>query len=62
MQHPDALIPDLVERGDVLLIALVVANLPRMPIVLELPVWRRGDDKVNLVVTYFGHLATVADD
>jgi len=60
MQHPFALAPDKIQIVDVALIAVVKSDLVLRPVVLELPVGRRGNDKVNRTVRQQIHLPAVA--
>ena len=59
MQHPFAFVPDKVPVVDV---TLVKTDLVLRPVVLELPVGWRGDNKVHLPVSEVVHLSTVAVD
>ena len=59
MQHPLAFVPDKVQVVDV---ALVKADLVLRPLVLELPVGWRGDNKVHRPVSKEVHLSAVAVD
>ena len=47
MQHPLAFVPDKVQVIDVALVTLMKADLVLRPIVLELPVGWRSDNKVH---------------
>jgi len=62
MQHPLALVPDKVQVVDVALVTLVKADLVFRPVVLELPVGWRGDNKVHRPVSKKVHLPAVAVD
>ena len=62
MQHPLAFVPDKVQVVDVAFITLVKADLVLRPVVLELPVGWRGDNKVYRPVSEEVHLSAVAVD
>ena len=62
MQHPLAFVPDKVQVVDVALVTLVKADLVLRPVVLELPVRWRGDNKMHRPVSEEIHLSAVAVD
>ena len=57
-----AFVPDKVQVVDVALVTLVKADLVLRPVVLELPVGWRGDNKVYRPVSEEVHLSAVAVD
>ncbi len=62
MQHPLAFVPDKVQVVDVALVTLMKADLVLRPVVLELPVGWRGNNKMHLPVSEEVHLSAVAVD
>ena len=62
MQHPLAFVPDKVQVVDVALVTFVKADLVLRPVVLELPVGWRGDNKMHRPVSEEVHLSAVAVD
>ncbi|MEI6758713.1 MAG: hypothetical protein WCK85_12745, partial [Chlorobium sp.] len=61
-RRPLAFVPDKVQVVDVALVTLVKADLVLRPVVLELPVRWRGDNKVYRPVCEEVHLSAVAVD
>ncbi len=61
-QHPLAFVPDKVQVVDIALVTLVKADLVLCPVVLELPVGWRGDNKMHRPVSEEVHLSAVAVD
>ena len=62
MQHPLAFVPDKVQVIDVALVTLMKADLVLRPVVLELPVGWRGNNKMHRPVSEEVHLSAVAVD
>ena len=62
MQHPLAFIPDKVQVVDVAFVTLMKADLVLRPVVLELPVRWRGNNKMHRPVGKEVHLSAVAMD
>ncbi len=62
MQHPLAFVPDKVQVIDVAFVTLVKTDLVLRPVVLELPVGWRGNNKVHRPVSEEVHLSAVAVD
>jgi hypothetical protein len=60
VQDAMTLRPYEVEVVDVTLVTVIEAYLAFCAIVFQLPVWRRGDNKMNGFVFKFAHLAAVA--
>lgn len=60
VQHPLALVPGKVQIVDVALVTLMKAELVLRPVVLELPVGWRGDNKMHRPVSKEVHLSAVA--
>ena len=61
-RRPLAFVPDKVQVVDVALVTLVKADLVLRPVVLELPVGWRGDNKMHRPVSEEVHLSAVAVD
>jgi len=60
VKKPFTLAPDKIQIVDVALIAVVKSDLVLRPVVLELPIGRRGNDKVHRTVRQQIHLPAVA--
>lgn len=56
------LVPDKIEIIYVVFVAVIKPYLVPISVVLQLPVRRRSDDKMNRLVFEFAHVATVTDD
>jgi hypothetical protein len=62
MQNPIAFLPHKIEIVYVILIAIIEAYLTAIAIILQLPVWRRCDNKMNTCILNLIHPPAVADD
>ena len=62
MKNAIAFVPDKVEVVDILLIAVIKPDLVIAAIVLQLPVRRRRDDKMNALILQLTHPPAIADD
>ncbi|MEW6002516.1 MAG: hypothetical protein AB1638_07730 [Nitrospirota bacterium] len=62
MQNPVTLLPDKIKVIYIVLIAVIEAYLTAVSIIFQLPVWRRCDDEMDILVFQFLHPSTIADD
>ncbi|MGQ9628060.1 MAG: hypothetical protein ACUVV0_14290 [Anaerolineae bacterium] len=53
--------PNPIQIKQILMQALPIADLPGDAIILDVPVWRGGEDQVNRPVFHLIHRATVSD-
>ena len=61
MENPVAFVPDQIQVVDILLIAVIKPDLVIAAIVLQLPVRRRRDDKMNALILQLTHPPAITD-
>lgn len=59
LKNAVTLCPYHIEMIDILLVCVVEPYLIIVPIVLELPIWRRGHDQLYRAIGNFGHVTTI---
>jgi hypothetical protein len=62
MQDPVALLPYEIQIVNVVLIGIIKPYLAAIAIVLQLPIRRRSNDKMNRLILQLAHIAAIADD